>query len=102
MCPLNSVAVRGRLPLTPGLKELLNCRDAADSCFKCLEWMEQQNQGFSSGHILQENSEICHEKGVLRPAVYGAQCVGSELMPQHLFADVPGEGSTIAGMYSLS
>lgn len=34
---LNIVAVRGLLPLAPRLQELLNCRDVADSCFKCLE-----------------------------------------------------------------
>lgn len=31
------VAVRRWLPLTARLQELLNCRDVADSCFKCLE-----------------------------------------------------------------
>ena len=34
---LNIVALRGRLPLTPRLQELLNGRNVADSCLKFLK-----------------------------------------------------------------
>jgi hypothetical protein len=34
---LNIGAIWRRLPLTSGLQELLNCRNVADSCLKCLK-----------------------------------------------------------------
>lgn len=52
-------------------------------------WNEkQQNEGLNSGHNLKEKSKLCHERRLLRPATYGAQCVESELIPQCMFADV--------------